>query len=90
MDSQDVSGLPPFLKSHEACKVLGIGMNVFLDLVRQNAIPGAFRLGRKAIRVNTQILLASLGTNEATGASWQGHPVASIEEVRNGQSRVPR
>jgi excisionase family DNA binding protein len=65
--SIDVVSLPPFLNRDQACEVLGIGRSTFYDLVKRNELPGIVRLGRqRAIRINTQILLSSLGAQEPT------------------------
>ncbi len=60
VDDNALDLLPIFIDQAQACKLLDIGRSAFYEAVRCGLIPGAFRLG-KHIRVNTRVLLASLG-----------------------------
>jgi excisionase family DNA binding protein len=57
---RDLNHLPAFLDQEGTSKLLGISRGAFYELVRTGQLPGAFRLG-KHIRVNREVLLASLG-----------------------------
>jgi excisionase family DNA binding protein len=57
----DVGSLPAVMDCESTRQLLGVGRSTFYELVRQNKLPGAFRLG-KLVRVNTAQLLAGLGS----------------------------
>ena len=57
----EVSVLPAMLTPKQLCEVLQLGKTKTYSMLRRGAIPGSYRVGPKLYRINTKILLESLG-----------------------------
>ncbi len=86
VDDTALDLLPIFMDQPQVCKLLGIGRSTFYEAVRCGLIPGAFRLG-KHIRVNTNVLLATLGgqNEEAVPAGGLGAASSNMEVLRSNE-----
>lgn len=77
------------LRVSEVARRLSISRSRAYELVANGTIPGVVRLG-SSVRVRKADLeawVAALGSSneEATGATWQGQPAATVNEEGTGE-----
>jgi hypothetical protein len=53
--------LPPIITPRQLEEVMQLGRTTVYELLRSGAVPGAYRIGPKLYRINTRVLLESLG-----------------------------
>lgn len=53
--------LPDMLTPEQLSTLLQLGRTTTYSLLRRGAIPGAYRIGSKLYRINTKILIESIG-----------------------------